>query len=416
MLLALATGLWVPVMHRAAWIFSRSRLSPAERVDFFPAHGVQPDPENRPFVWEVKIGGVVYEKPWGEQALIRGIVNLALLFKATTNQADLLAHRIGYFTKDFNRGKAVEVRLQGCGRFSQKHWWDQSSISQPVCESVSFQDWELDTTSTADGVFWGILRFEAPYLEAGDFITFSTTIQSEELSENLEFFSEARLVSQSGIGVISDIDDTIRESGIGNVSQVLTSTFLEPFQEVQGMASVYRRWLGESKGRSLTFHYVSGSPWQLQEELKMWMWGGKRTSFAPLAHGGFPYGSFHLKSIRFELLEPWGVDASILRLVSSPLEFKLKNARRVLKQHRNRKFILVGDSGEKDPEIYGQLYREHPDQIICIIIRETKNRRLSMLRTQKAFNGVPSQKWKSIVLASDLQEQKISSMQKYQRC
>ncbi|CAM9594847.1 unnamed protein product [Heterosigma akashiwo] len=108
---ATIAGAWIPVMHRLAWIFSRPSLSANERIEFFPTHGYQPDPLGNPDLWEVRVGGVVYGQHWGEAALVRGIVNLAGYWaRPTAEEGDLLAHRLGFFTRDFNRGKRVEVR------------------------------------------------------------------------------------------------------------------------------------------------------------------------------------------------------------------------------------------------------------------------------------------------------------------
>jgi len=406
-------GAWIPVMHRCAWLFCRPGLSANEHVEFFPSHGLRPDPTENPRLWEVQIGGVVYEKHWGEEALINTIVKTALYFQASDEQGKLLAKRIGFFTRDFNRGKQLQVKFQGCGKVKRDKIWSTPSNSTSDCGHISNEEWILTAPSQEDGTFWGILRFESSLLQPGDFVTFSTTSGGLDKEESQQFFSEARLIGNGGIGVISDIDDTIRETGVGNVTQVLSSTFLEPFEEVEGMAAVYRRWSEEAlkmdRTNPMSVHFVSGSPWPLQKELKSWLWGKTSKEI-------FPYGSFHLKSIRFELLEPWGIDGSILRLVSSPLDFKLTNARSVLDRHFERKFILVGDAGEKDPEIYGQLYREHPDQILCIIIREVGTNSMDGVRREEAFYGVPAERWKTIQHSSELEDQTIKVIGSKMRC
>ncbi|CAM9594917.1 unnamed protein product [Heterosigma akashiwo] len=167
------------------------------------------------------------------------------------------------------------------------------------------------------------------------------------------------------------------------------------------------------RAQPLRVHYLSGSPWQLQAELKGWMWG---PGAAARPGGPFPYGSFHLKSIRLELLEPWGLDASMLRLVASPLEFKMNYAREIFARSPNTQFLLVGDSGEKDPEIYGQLYREFPSQVACIMIREVSNHGMGPAREGEAFLDVPSQNWMVFRDYSELERQKVKSMSLQQSC
>jgi phosphatidate phosphatase APP1 len=47
--------------------------------------------------------------------------------------------------------------------------------------------------------------------------------------------------------------------------------------------------------------------------------------------------------------------------------------------------VLVGDSGEKDPEIYGSIARQFPRQIQRINIRLVQGRPLSDERLRRAF-------------------------------
>jgi phosphatidate phosphatase APP1 len=56
-----------------------------------------------------------------------------------------------------------------------------------------------------------------------------------------------------------------------------------------------------------------------------------------------------------------------------------------------RRFILVGDSGEKDPEIYGALARSQPGRIVGIFIRDVTGD--AAARYEAAFRGVPRETW-----------------------
>ena len=69
----------------------------------------------------------------------------------------------------------------------------------------------------------------------------------------------AQLISQSGVTVISDIDDTIKQSEVADRRKLLQNTFLREFEPVIGMAEVYQGWAAQGAA----FHYVSSSPWQL---------------------------------------------------------------------------------------------------------------------------------------------------------
>ena len=58
-----------------------------------------------------------------------------------------------------------------------------------------------------------------------------------------------------------------------------------------------------------------------------------------------------------------------------------------------RSLVLVGDSGERDPEIYGNVARLYPKRVLRIFIRAVKGEKPDDERFIKAFKGVPRDKW-----------------------
>jgi len=184
---------------------------------------------------------------------------------------------------------------------------------------------------------------------------------------NLSFFDEA------GIIVISDIDDTIKITQVRNRKATLRNTFLEPFRPVPGMADLYNGWAQKAGAQ---FCYVSASPWQL---------------YSPLADfirsNGFPAGVFYLKSFRWK-------DESLFNLFEGPEKYKPGVIELLMKKFLNRKFVFVGDSGERDPEIYGALAREHPQQVAKILIRDVTEEGPESDRFKIAFRELPLTLWK----------------------
>ncbi|KJE92676.1 hypothetical protein CAOG_009693 [Capsaspora owczarzaki ATCC 30864] len=83
--------------------------------------------------------------------------------------------------------------------------------------------------------------------------------------------------------VISDIDDTIKVTHVRFLRRMAAHTFLHEYEAVQGMARLFRRL---AVAHHAVFHYVSGSPWQLHEDL-----------VAMMTRAGFPLGSMHLKLV-----------------------------------------------------------------------------------------------------------------------
>jgi phosphatidate phosphatase APP1 len=184
---------------------------------------------------------------------------------------------------------------------------------------------------------------------------------------------EVGFMDDNGVTVISDIDDTIKITQIGDRNAILRNTFLEPFRPVPGMPEVYRAWADKTQAQ---FTYVSASPWQL---------------FLPLSEfvrsNGFPAGTFCLKDFRLK-------DKNFWSLFQNPEKYKPTVIEPLVKRFPNRRFVLVGDSGERDPEIYAALARRFPTQVIRIFIRDVTNEPASSGRYERAFHDLPPARWK----------------------
>jgi len=135
------------------------------------------------------------------------------------------------------------------------------------------------------------------------------------------------LIDPLGISVISDIDDTIKETNIAaGARTILQNTFLKDMQDVPGMSQVYKRWWKQGAA----IHYVSNSPWQLIPSLLEFFHSYK-----------FPPGSAHLRLH----------DSVLKTYFMTPGESKRKAIHEILTDFPERRFILVGDSGEIDMEM-----------------------------------------------------------------
>jgi phosphatidate phosphatase APP1 len=141
--------------------------------------------------------------------------------------------------------------------------------------------------------------------------------------------------------VVSDIDDTVVYSHVmSKVRMLVTVAFSnahtrKPFE---GVAAFYRAL---HAGRN-PFFYVSKSPWNL---------------YVPLAEylelQGLPEGPLFLRNLGLRM----------------PHDHKLAAISALLSAYPKLPFILVGDSGEADPEIYRDIVQKHPSRIRVIYIR-----------------------------------------------
>lgn len=185
------------------------------------------------------------------------------------------------------------------------------------------------------------------------------------------FEGRALYVPERGLSVISDIDDTIKDSGVADRRTLLLNTFVRPFEAVPGMAARYRR-LADAQG--VRFHYVSSSPIQLLTPL-----------LAFLEEAGFPEGSLHLReATAWRTLIPREARAQALKRAAIA---------RLIGDFPQRDFVLVGDAGEADPEIYAAIARDHPARVCAILIRDPSGAGRDAPRYRRAFAGLPAARW-----------------------
>jgi Uncharacterized conserved protein (DUF2183) len=182
---------------------------------------------------------------------------------------------------------------------------------------------------------------------------------------------DAHLIGPTGLSVISDIDDTVKVTHVLNRRSLWEATFYQPFVAVAGMADAYQRLAA----RRATFHYVSSSPWHLTEPL-----------LAFLRATDLPVSSISLKHVRLK-------DRTALNILKPGLETKPPAIEAILQRYPGRRFILIGDSGEDDPEVYAQALRRHPKQIARIFIRNITAAQRGDARFSKTFAGFEAERW-----------------------
>src|SRR5207245_991509 len=93
---------------------------------------------------------------------------------------------------------------------------------------------------------------------------------------------------------------------------------------------------------------------------------------------------------------------TFVTLFQSPDEYKPAVIEPLMKKFARSKFVLVGDSGEKDPEIYADLAKEYPQQVSHIFIRDLAEGDENGERFRKVFEGLPPGLWKTFHEASEI--------------
>ncbi|OZJ02890.1 hypothetical protein BZG36_03801 [Bifiguratus adelaidae] len=198
-------------------------------------------------------------------------------------------------------------------------------------------------------------------------------------------FGMVNLVEPVGLSIISDIDDTIKDTKVlGGMRSVFNSTFLQEAREVEGMSALYTEWY--KKGAS--FHYVSNSPFQLLPMLQTFF-----------RNSSFPPGSAHLKLYS-------GIFSA---LYQEQGKAKRESILGLFKDFPNRKFVLIGDSGQIDLEIYTRLAREFPEKIVRIFIRDVTSLNQYEKERQKEVESL-KESMRSSTFPAEFQSDKKSSL------
>lgn len=167
-------------------------------------------------------------------------------------------------------------------------------------------------------------------------------------SESLSATEEIKVTEPSGVSLVSDIDDTIKHSAItAGAREIFRNAFIRDLEAltIEGVKQWYRRLAD----MNVQIHYVSNSPWQLYPVI---------ASFFSLA--GLPPGSFHLKQYS-------GMFQGIFEPVA---ERKKGTLEKIFRDFPERRFILAGDSGEADLEVYTDVVIENPDRVLGVFIRD----------------------------------------------
>jgi len=76
-------------------------------------------------------------------------------------------------------------------------------------------------------------------------------------------------------------------------------------------------------------------------------------------------------------------------LENRTLEYKVGVIDALMRRFPERQFVLVGDSGERDPEVYRELASRFPNQVRAILIRDVRGEDLSSDRFVKLYEKLP---------------------------
>jgi phosphatidate phosphatase APP1 len=196
---------------------------------------------------------------------------------------------------------------------------------------------------------FGVLRSKIflPLLpaEAGEWLSFSVP------GAGKTFTGRAQIVPGQGVSIVSDIDDTIRDTQVLNRHEMLMNTFVRELKAIPGMSALYQQAVAVPGVR---LHYVSNAPFALYPLLRRF-----------LHEQQFPAGSTHLRSVNLKS-SVWSA------ITHRQSQHKTETITALLESFPARQFVLIGDTGEQDPEIYADLARRFPDRIRKVLLHEVR--------------------------------------------
>ncbi|KAJ3225030.1 hypothetical protein HDU81_008186 [Chytriomyces hyalinus] len=174
-------------------------------------------------------------------------------------------------------------------------------------------------------------------------------------------FSVCTIVEETGFSIITDLDDTIKDSDVyrGPSAALNNALFTPSSSSIAGMSVLYNHFAADC---AMAFHYVSASPFQLLDMINNFLVGDE-----------FPSGSVTLRDV-------WNQ--------ASRKAYKDEVIKGLFTKYPKRKFILIGDAGEKDAEVYASVLKTYPDRIAKILIRSVDNDEAKIKIVHKALEGV----------------------------
>jgi phosphatidate phosphatase APP1 len=255
---------------------------------------------------------------------------------------------------------------------------------------ITFRGAEHTAVTDDEGYFRAWLRPPSPPDEDRIWHDVHATVMEPLHPDTASADAVGRVIvprSAAALGVISDIDDTVIRTDATRLLAMLRRTLLEnartrlPFP---GVAQFYSALHGGGVGTAGNpIFYVSSSPWNLYPVLSDFM-----------EHQAIPPGPL--------LLRDWGIrDDGILP--TRHAHHKLDGIRQIMACYPALPFILIGDSGQEDPEIYHHVVHEYGNRILAVYIRNVSTA-AARADAVRALAAEVTQAGSELILADDTLE------------
>ena len=198
------------------------------------------------------------------------------------------------------------------------------------------------------------------------------------------------VIAPQGWSIITDIDDTLRDSRAINPSEFIQHALFLDYRSIPGMSHLFQSLENHlsTPASKLAVHYVSGSPMSILKPTMAW-----------LDTDGFPRGPMHF-------VEKTVASIAGINSLRDVINYKNGILKQIIRDFPGRRFIFFGDSGQHDPAIYAKVFRKiqqsNPKQVEnwCIYIRKVQGINVKKEavfnrneRFLEDFRGIPPQQW-----------------------
>lgn len=258
-------------------------------------------------------------------------------------------------------GRVLERPLQG-GPREDDTWWDNlrnayqrfdSQSQAGVGVAVTFRGQTVVATSDAEGYYNASFPPSAARPSASHPLWEHAEVTRAEGGP--VFFQPVLSVPpEARYGVISDLDDTVIESSITHWQTTVRLTFLHNARTrkpLEGVAKLYQAFQHGRDGLGPNpIFYVSASPWNLYDLLE---------DFFEL--NAIPQGPILLRDL--------DLDRAAMN-TDAGARSKLENIHMLIERYPRLQWILMGDSGQIDAELYAQTIDKYPGRVLAVYIRD----------------------------------------------
>jgi phosphatidate phosphatase APP1 len=216
--------------------------------------------------------------------------------------------------------------------------------------TVRFGVQSVEVTTDDEGYLHAVIEFPAmPGISGWQQITAELTGGTAPASGHVLVPS-----ASSEFGIVSDIDDTIVETNAVSLMRMARTVLLQNARgrmAVPGIATAFDVLVAGASGTAGNpVFYVSSSPWNLYDLLIRFL-DINRIPVGPL------------------MLQDYGIDDT--KLINRPHDdHKLDQIAEIVNRYPSLPFVLIGDSGQRDPEIYREVALGFPGRIRAVFIRD----------------------------------------------